>query len=140
MAFWKKDKKAEKPPKAGLAKGGKTETPAEFKNVGTEEQSAASAPKILPKEYGVLKGFYISEKATVLNSFNQYVFKVFDNATKNEVKKQIEKNFSVKIKGVKMINLPRKSRTIGRHSGFKRGFKKAIVALEEGYSIEQAKT
>ena len=95
--------------------------------------------KALPKEYGVLKGFYVSEKATSLSSFNQYVFKVFKNTTKNEVKKQVENSFSVKVEGVKIINLPRKSRTVGRHRGFKSGAKKAIVVLKEGYSIDQAK-
>jgi large subunit ribosomal protein L23 len=128
--FWKKDKTK----KADI---GKTES---FpKEVSLDKESTGLTSKVLPKEYGVLKGFYISEKATALNSFSQYVFKVFDNATKNEVRKQVEKSFSVKVKGVNIINLPRKSRTIGRHSGFKPGFKKAIVALEKGYAIEQAR-
>jgi len=130
--LWKKDKKAKE------AKA-KEQTPAEFKNIGAEKQTESAGLTALPKEYGVLKGFYVSEKATGLASFGQYVFKVFDNATKNEVKKQVERGFSVKVRGVKIVNLPRKSRTIGRHKGFKRGFKKAIVALEEGYSIDSAK-
>jgi len=130
--FWKKNKEEKKEKKADI-------TPTEFQRVGNEKQPVASSPQVLPKEYGVLKGFYVSEKATGLALFGQYVFKVFDNTTKNEVKKLVEKSFSVKVKGVKIINLPRKSRTIGRHSGFKPGFKKAIVALEKGYAIEQAK-
>lgn len=131
--FWKKNKK-------GTRKE-KTETLVDFKNVDTaetKEQSAAGS-KFSPKEYGVLKGFYVSEKATRLNSFNQHVFKVFDNVTKNEVKKQIEKNFSVKVRGIKMINLPRKRRSLGRRTGFKKGFKKAIVVLEKGYIIDQTR-
>lgn len=112
------------------------DTPKEFGDVGAEKRTEVAATQVLPKEYGILKGFYISEKASSLSSSNQYVFKVFDTATKNEVKKQVEKSFNVKIKGVKVINLPRKSRTIGRHAGFKKGFKKAIVALEKGQSIE----
>ena len=133
--FWKKDKKEKETKKP-------SQTPAEFTKVDAvdaKEQPTVAGPKALPKEYGVLKGFYISEKATALNSFGQYVFKVFDNATKNEVKKQVERGFSVKVRGVQVVNLPRKSRTIGRHRGFKPGFKKAIVALEKGYSIGQAK-
>ncbi|OGN02948.1 MAG: 50S ribosomal protein L23 [Candidatus Yanofskybacteria bacterium RIFCSPHIGHO2_01_FULL_42_12] len=86
-----------------------------------------------------MKGFYVSEKASVLNASNQYVFKVFDDTTKNEVKKQVEKSFGVKVKGVKMINLPKKKRSVGRHSGFKAGIKKAVVVLREGYAIDQAK-
>jgi|SRR3989344_2275454 len=88
----------------------------------------------------VLRGFYISEKASFLNGMNQYVFKVFKSANKPEVKNQVEKIFNVKVKEVKILNMPRKRRDMGRHPGFKTGFKKAIVVLEEGQSIDQAKT
>ena len=117
-------------------------TPEEFKDVGVEatgELPASTASTALLGEHGVLKGFYVSEKASGLVSFNQYVFKVFDSATKNEVKKQVERSFGVKVKGVKVVNLPRKSRTVGRHKGFKQGVKKAIVVLEKGYTIDSAK-
>lgn len=146
MTFWKKNKK-EARPRQVEGEGGekkKKETPAEFKNVGTEKDSeissrnvSASNPRIL--NAGVLKGFYVSEKASALGALNQYVFKAFGNTTKNEIKKQVEKSFDVKVKSVKIINLPRKARSVGRHSGFKPGFKKAVVALKEGYTIEQAK-
>ena len=137
MVFWKKDKKEKKESKT------KT-TPAEFKDVGVGQEKETSSPnvdisKFRNLEYGVLKSFYVSEKATGLASFNQYIFNVFDNVTKNEIKKQVERNFDVKVSGVKIINLPRKSRTVGRHAGFKPGFKKAIVVLKKGYNIEQAK-
>lgn len=87
----------------------------------------------------VLKGFYVSEKASFLNSANQYVFKVYDDANKAQIKKQIQKVFDVKVRNVKVINTRRKRRDLGRHPGFKPGYKKAIVRLEEGYSIDQAK-
>lgn len=132
MVFWKKNKEESGEKKTAI-------TPTEFQSVGNEKQSVASSSLVLPKDYGVIKGFYVSEKANGLASFGQYVFKVFDSATKNEIKKLVEKSFSVKVKGIKIVNLPRKSRTVGRHSGFKSGLKKAIVVLEKGYSIEQAK-
>ncbi len=128
--FWKKDKKGE-------AKKADAEEKESFpKEVGADRESIVSAPKVLPKEFGVLKGFYVSEKATTLNASNQYVFKVFSYVTKNEVKKQIQKSFDVRVKEIKIINMPRKKRNVGRHSGFKSGFKKAIVVLEKGHSIE----
>lgn len=137
MAFWKKDKK-EKKEKKDKKTG---TTPAEFKSVDAVEtkKEETTGTQALPKEFGVLKGFYVSEKATMLIPFNQYVFKVFDNATKNEIKKQVEKSFNVKVGGVRTVNLSRKTRNLGRHTGYKKGFKKAIVALKEGYSIDQAK-
>lgn len=130
MQLFKKDKNKEK---------NTPQTPKEFQDVGTEKQPPSDSQPVLSTGYGVLKSFYVSEKASLLNSFNQYVFKVFDNTTKNEIRKQIEKSFSVKVKDVKIINLPTKTRKVGRHSGFKPGFKKAVVVLEKGYTIEQAK-
>ncbi|OGM98516.1 MAG: 50S ribosomal protein L23 [Candidatus Yanofskybacteria bacterium RIFCSPLOWO2_01_FULL_41_34] len=89
--------------------------------------------------YRVLKNFYVSEKASLLNGFNQYVFKVFRNSNKSQIRKQVEKLFNVKVKGVKVLNMPRKRRDLGRHPGFRSEFKKAIVGLEKGQTIEQAK-
>lgn len=143
--FWKKDKKNKEDNKK----------PEEFGNIDKEKDDETNSRHVLglarglPKasdiskvrnfEFGILKGFYVSEKASTLNSLNQYVFKVFDGTTKNEIKKQVETNFDVRVGGVKIINLPKKKRSVGRHSGFKKGFKKAIVTLKEGYSIDQAK-
>lgn len=125
--FWKKDKKTKEDSK----------TPKEFKGVGTEKDGETEDRRNF--EFGILKSFYISEKSTMLNPLRQYVFQVFDNTTKNEIKKQVEKSFDVRVKGVKIINLPKKKRNVGRHAGFKKGFKKAIVVLDKGYSIDQAK-
>lgn len=87
----------------------------------------------------VLKNFYISEKASALNGLNQYVFKVFSTANKSQIKKQVGRLFKVKIKDVKILNMPRKRRDLGRHPGFRSEFKKAIVVLEKGQVIEQAR-
>ena len=87
----------------------------------------------------VINSFYISEKAGLLNGFNQYVFKVSDNANKSQLARQVEKMFSVKVKSVKMMNTKKKRRDIGKYTGFKPGFKKAVVVLEKGHTIEQAK-
>ena len=87
----------------------------------------------------VIKNFYVSEKASILNGLNQYVFRVFDSANKNQIRDQVEKLFNVKVKDVKTMNTAKKRRDLGRHPGFKSGFKKAIVVLEKGQSIEQAK-
>ena len=87
----------------------------------------------------VLRGFYVSEKSSLGNSNGQYTFRVFENANKSEVKKEVSKLFNVKVKSVKILNMPEKRRDFGKHPGAKSGFKKAIVVLEEGYTIGQAK-
>jgi large subunit ribosomal protein L23 len=85
----------------------------------------------------VLKNFYISEKATMLGGMNQYVFKVYDRANKSEIKKQVGAIFKVKVKDVKILRAPEKSRNVGRFEGTKTGFKKAIVVLEKGQTISE---
>ena len=92
-----------------------------------------------PVQESVITGFYISEKAGLLNGLDQYVFKVSDNANKSQLARQVEKMFSVKVKSIKMMNTKKKRRDIGKYTGFKPGFKKAVVVLEKGHSIEQAK-
>jgi|SRR3989338_7366167 len=130
MAFFKKskdDKKKDKDVKPVETTEKVSDTPVEIKG----NWSASS--------HQVLKEFYVSEKASMLNTMNQYVFKVFNDANKGQIKKQVERVFDVKVKDVKVANMPKKRRDIGQHPGYKPGFKKATVVLEEGYSIDQAK-
>ena len=121
----------------------KSKKPSKKEEVSVKEEAEKSAT-VLPTTdnadaYRVLKNFYVSEKASLLNGFNQYVFKVFRSANKSQIRKQVEKLFKVKVTSVKVLNMPRKSRNLGRHTGFKSEFKKAIVVLEKGQTIEQAK-
>jgi len=76
---------------------------------------------------------HTSEKAVRLaGSDNQYTFKVHSRANKNEVKKQIEKMFGVKVESVRILIMPDKIKTFGRRKGVKSGYKKAIVSLKKG--------
>ena len=79
---------------------------------------------------------YITEKSTTLSQKNQYVFRVEKGANKNEIKKEIENLYKVKVMDVKIINVPAKERRLGRISGWKKGFKKAIIKIKEGQKIE----
>lgn len=115
----------------------KTTTPVSVAVAQTEAIATPSA-SLVPGAT-VLKNFYVSEKSTHLTGMNQYVFKVAPHATKNEIKKQVSIRYKVKVKEVKVINLPSKRRDIGRHPGVKPGFRKAIVILAPGNTIEQAK-
>jgi len=79
---------------------------------------------------------HITEKTTDLEKKNQYVFKVFPKANKTEIKKAIEDLYKVEVLDVKIINVPKKRRRLGRISGWKKGYKKAIVKIKEGQKIE----
>ena len=88
------------------------------------------------RAYRVLKSPHITEKATDLTKKNQYVFKVFPKANKSEIRKTIEGLYGVDVISVKIINIPPKKRRLGKISGWKPGYKKAIIGVEEGQKIE----
>jgi large subunit ribosomal protein L23 len=78
----------------------------------------------------------VTEKATDLVKKNQYVFKVWSGVNKTEIKKAIEDLYGVDVISVKIINVPRKRRRLGRIRGWRKGYKKAIVRIKEGQKIE----
>ncbi len=77
----------------------------------------------------------VTEKATILLEENQYTFEVLPHATKPDIRAAIESLFDVKVVGVRTYNPPRKKRRMGRYTGYKPHYKKAIVKLAEGDSI-----
>ncbi len=84
----------------------------------------------------ILKTPHITEKSTDLVGKNQYVFKVWPKANKIEIKKAIEDLYGVDVLDVKIIKVPPKRRRLGRISGWRKGYKKAIVKIKEGQKIE----
>jgi len=84
----------------------------------------------------VLKEPHISEKATDLTKENKYIFRIFPKVNKNEIKKAVENLYGVDVLDVKVINLPRKQKRRGRVTGWRKGYKKAIVKIKEGQKIE----
>lgn len=86
--------------------------------------------------YRVLRSPHISEKATDLQGKDKYVFKVWPDANKIEIKKAIEGLYGVRIVDVNIINIHPKAKRLGKSKGFKRGHKKAIVTLVKGQKIE----
>lgn len=86
--------------------------------------------------YRILKSPHITEKATELASRNQYTFLVWPEANKVEIKKAIEDLYKVKVTDVNIINIPPKRRRLGRTLGWRKGYKKAIVTIQEGQKID----
>ena len=80
----------------------------------------------------------ITEKATSLSEFNKVVFKVHEGASKNSIKKNIEKIFKVNVVKINTINLKGKSKMVKNRKVYKSGYKKAIVTLKKGQSIDLA--
>ena len=80
----------------------------------------------------------ITEKATSLSEFNKIVFKVDKNANKNSIKKSIEKIFKVNVIKINTLNLKGKTKLVRNKKSFKPGYKKAIVTLKKGQTIDLA--
>ncbi len=78
----------------------------------------------------------ITEKATILSEQNKTVFKVHIGATKKNIKKNIEKLFKVKVIKVNIINTKTKKKLRQGRVSTKSGYKKAIITLKKGQSID----
>jgi len=80
----------------------------------------------------------ITEKATSLSEYNKVVFKVNKGANKHLIKKNIEKIFKVNVVKINTINLKGKTKLVRGKKSSKSGYKKAIVTLKKGQSIDLA--
>ena len=78
----------------------------------------------------------ITEKSMANRQNNVYTFKVAKDATKTDIKRAVEEAFKVSVKNVNTLNTKSKRRRVGRYSGRTKTYKKAIVTLAEGSSIE----
>ncbi|MDQ6975511.1 MAG: 50S ribosomal protein L23 [Mariprofundaceae bacterium] len=67
---------------------------------------------------------------------NQYVFKIAKRASKADVKQAVETIFEVKVEKIQVITIPGKERRRGAHVGKRPGYRKAVVRLAEGQSID----
>ena len=80
----------------------------------------------------------VTEKATILSEHNKTVFKVHSGANKTSIKKNIEKIFKVTVTKVNIINQKRKKKIKQGKISIKPGYKKAIITLKKGQSIDLA--
>ena len=78
----------------------------------------------------------VTEKATILSEQNKTVFKVHGNANKKTIKKNIEKLFKVNVTKVNIINQKAKLKMKQGRKSIKNGYKKAIITLKKGQSID----
>jgi len=78
----------------------------------------------------------VTEKSTYLSEFNKVVFKVHANASKDSIKKSVEKLFKVNVVKVNTIFLKGKTKFVRGKKTFKSGYKKAIITLKKGQSID----
>ena len=79
----------------------------------------------------------ITERASMLQEKSgKYVFEVLKDANKIEIKKAAETVFNVKVLKVNVISMRGKVKRLGRFQGRRADWKKAIVTLAEGQTID----
>ncbi len=87
--------------------------------------------------HDVIRRPLVTEKSNIgREEQNLVTFAVDPRANKHEIRHAIEELFHVKVLDVRTMRQPRKSRRLGRHVGRRPEWKKAIVRLAEGQSIE----
>ena len=86
--------------------------------------------------YDVILAPVITEKSTLVSEFNQVTFRVRLEATKPEIKTAVERLFGVKVNAVNTIRVRGKVKRNRGRLGKRPDYKKAIVSLAEGESID----
>lgn len=86
--------------------------------------------------YEVLRAPIVTEKATMASEHNQVVFRVPLDATKFEIKAAVEDLFKVKVEAVNTLRVKGKTKRFRGRLGKRNDFKKAMVRLAEGQSID----
>ena len=78
----------------------------------------------------------VTEKSAALGERRQYVFEVRPSANKHEVARAVEAMFHVEVERVNVMNVKGKPRRFGRFTGLRPDWRKAVVSLREGHSID----
>ncbi len=88
------------------------------------------------KDYtDVLIAPVVTEKSAKNAESNVYTFKVAKSANKIQIKDAFEKAFGVKVKSVNTLNTKTKAKRVGRYSGLRKSYKKAIITLKDGETL-----
>ncbi|MEK7650168.1 MAG: 50S ribosomal protein L23 [Patescibacteria group bacterium] len=87
-------------------------------------------------ERAVLIAPHVTERARQLSEIGQYVFRIAVTANKQAVRKAVERAYKVHVEHVQIVAAREKKRRRGLTEGVKRGYKKAVVALRHGETID----
>jgi large subunit ribosomal protein L23 len=85
----------------------------------------------------IIKKPLVSEKTVELGKkYNKYVFLIDRQANSQETKKAVEGIYKVKVTAVNLINQKGKVKRLGRSLGRRSDFKKAVVTVKQGQTID----
>jgi len=86
----------------------------------------------------LIQGPIMTEKSTNLNQFNKYSFIVSKNSNSFEIKQAIENIFKVKVEKINTLVVRGKPKSFKGSIGYKKDYKKAIITLAEGNTIDSS--
>ncbi len=86
--------------------------------------------------YEILRRPLVTEKNATLQMGGKYAFEVNKHANKIQVKEAVEKAFNVTVLGVNVMNMPGKSKRMGKGTAITPNWKKAVVTLKPGDKID----
>ena len=93
-----------------------------------------------PNVFDVVRTPVVTEKSTIANAFGKYVFQVAVDATKPEIKDSIQQIFGVVVTKVNTLNYDGKIKRFRGKIGQRHAFKKAVVTLKDGQTIDLTST
>ncbi len=92
----------------------------------------------MSKYHSIIRYPSITEKNTLMREAeNKYVFEVLKTATKPEIKTAVEKLFNVSVETINTMVVKGKLKRMGKFSGYRSDWKKAIVKIQAGQKIEK---
>ncbi len=87
--------------------------------------------------YEILIRPLVTEKSSRLReAYHQISFRVHPRANRVAIREAVEDALKVQVESVRVMNVPGKTKTLGRFSGRKPGWRKAIVTLKEGEKVD----
>ena len=106
----------------------------------TKKAETVKVGKATVKSYDcIIKPILSEETMKNMETMNKITVQVNKNSNKVEIKNAFEAIFGVKVKQVNVSNVRAKDKRVGKYSGKTSSYKKAVITLAEGQSLELLK-
>ena len=114
--------------------------PAKTTKKASKKTETVKTGKATVKSYDcIIKPILSEETMKNMETMNKITVQVMKNSNKVEIKNAFETIFGVKVKQVNVSNVRAKDKRVGKYSGKKSSYKKAIITLAEGQSLDLLK-
>ena len=106
----------------------------------TKKTETVKVGKATVKSYDcIIKPILSEETMKNMETMNKITVQVNKNSNKVEIKNAFEAIFGVKVKQVNVSNVRAKDKRVGKYSGKTSSYKKAVITLAEGQSLDLLK-